>query len=84
MDISHKSNLIKNSFADFVMIKRKQLNISQGELAGKTGVKRSTISMIEAKKNGMNFDSAVMILNGLGVGLAEFDNYLKEVIIENN
>lgn len=81
--VTQKNSVIKDSFSTFVLQKRIEAKISQETLSRRIGVKRSTISMIEAKRNGVNLDSAILILTGLGLGLADYETYLKGVISES-
>ncbi|MBB6299867.1 transcriptional regulator with XRE-family HTH domain [Rhizobium leucaenae] len=47
-------------------------NLSQRELAKKTGVPNSTISLIESNSSNPSVGALKRILDGIPVGLAEF------------
>lgn len=57
---------------------REERGISQRELARRTGVPNSTISLIESGKSSPSVGALKRILDGLPVGLAEFFAYEPE------
>ena len=61
---------IMKSLADFVKQKRKEVNLTQEEFAGRLGIALTVVRKIEQGKTNMQLDKVNLILNMFGHTLA--------------
>lgn len=65
---------IMNRLANFVKERRKEVNLTQEELAERTGVALTVIRKIEQGKTNMNMDKVNLVLSMFGHELAPVDS----------
>ncbi|MCV9388506.1 type II toxin-antitoxin system Y4mF family antitoxin [Reichenbachiella ulvae] len=63
-----------NRLANFVKERRKEVNLTQEELAERTGVALTVIRKIEQGKTNMNMDKVNLVLSMFGHELAPVDS----------
>lgn len=69
---------IDGKFALFIERERKSMNITQTKLAERSGINRSTISMMFKCKGEPRLDHAIKLLNGIGKSFNDFEQFISE------
>ena len=73
-----EKNLIKNNIISLIKEKRKELQLSQEELADRSGVAKNTISSIETGQYNCLATTFVKILSALNLNYIDIENLLRE------
>ena len=69
IEIETKAKSISNDIVDKLVYYRKQLNMTQQNVADATGIKRANIARIESKKHAITLDSLVKYANCLNLDI---------------
>lgn len=65
-------------FSIYIKATREEIKLTRGQLAERSGVKRTTIVMLETKYHDPNVTNAMKLLNGLGKTFSDFEEYATE------
>lgn len=68
--IERYSKHITDDVVDQLIIRRKELKMTQQDVANATGIQRANIARIELKKNEASLDSLVRIADSVGMKLS--------------
>ena len=68
--IERYSKYITDDVVDQLIIRRKELKMTQQDVANATGIQRANIARIELKKNEASLDSLVRIADSVGMKLS--------------
>ena len=68
--IENDSKRITDDIVDQLIAYRKQLKLTQQDIADATGIKRANIARLELKKNGASLDSLVRYAKSMGLDLS--------------
>ena len=68
--IERYSKHITDDVVDQLIIRRKELKMTQQDVANATGIQRANVARIELKKNEASLDSLVKIANSVGMKLS--------------
>ena len=68
--IEKDSKRITDDIVDQLIVYRKQLKLTQQDIADATGIKRANIARLELKKNGASLDSLVRYAKSMGLDLS--------------
>ena len=68
--IEKDSKQITDDIVDQLIAYRKQLKLTQQDIADSTGIKRANIARLELKKNEASLDSLVRYAKSLGLNLS--------------
>ena len=68
--IEKDSKQITDDIVDQLIVYRKQLKLTQQDIADATGIKRANIARLELKKNEASLDSLVRYAKSMGLNLS--------------
>jgi len=68
--IERYSKYITDDVVDQLITRRKELKMTQQDVANATGIQRANVARIELKKNEASLDSLVKIANSVGMKLS--------------
>lgn len=68
--IERYSKHITDDVVDQLITRRKELKMTQQDIANATGIQRANVARIELKKNEASLDSLVKIANSVGMKLS--------------
>ena len=68
--IERYSKHITDDVVDQLITRRKELKMTQQDVANATGIQRANVARIELKKNEASLDSLVKIANSVGMKLS--------------
>ena len=68
--VERASKHITDDIVDQLITRRKELKMTQQDVANATGIQRANVARIELKKNEASLDSLVRIANSVGMKLS--------------
>lgn len=68
--VERASKYITDDIVDQLITRRKELKMTQQDVANATGIQRANVARIELKKNEASLDSLVRIANSVGMKLS--------------
>lgn len=68
--VERASKYITDDIVDQLITRRKELRMTQQDVANATGIQRANVARIELKKNEASLDSLVRIANSVGMKLS--------------
>lgn len=73
-----KKKTTHKNISDFIRTTRGEMGVSQQELATMSGVRRSTIAMIEGGINNPSFKTVVNLTRALGYSLGDLEGLIRD------
>ena len=68
--VERASKYITDDIVDQLITRRKELKMTQQDVANATGIQRANVARLELKKNEASLDSLVRIANSVGMKLS--------------